>query len=359
MYKKKGGVRGKNQAARRTGGTGRAPRAAGNSRPRNNPGTGNAVKAGQNKKVGQNATALKLPITTELATNWDDYVMIDAGEGEKLERWGKYILRRPDPQAGWRRLLQMREFWVAADAKVVVSEQERYWKFMRKSLSENSTWKISYQGKYTFNIKLSDYKHTGVFPEQSVNWDWIERQVKEALIEGRTAEVLNLFGYSGGASMAVLAAGGQVTHVDSAGQAIGLAQKNILDSDLSKANARFIKEDSLEFVERQARKGKKYDAIIMDPPAYGRGGGAKSWKIARDLPTLLDACSKILTDKPAFMLINVYAGGLTTAEVVELTQTKIKRPHYLQIVKLGIPVGAGSNYLPGGISLRLVFKQFS
>ena len=253
-----------------------------------------------------------------------DYELIDSGDGEKLERFGNVVLVRPDPQAIWNKKAS-EEKWSAATAKFVQSSKAGRWVFGQpKSDSADSIndWSIKI-GQINFMLGLSSFKHTGIFPEQSPNWDWIIETIKSASANGAKISVLNLFGYTGGASLAAAMAGAEVCHVDGSKVSIARAKKNAEISGLSSAPIRFILDDALAFVEREARRGKYYDAIIMDPPAFGRGPDGEVWKIEKSLPKLMEACKKILSPNPLFVLINGYAAGYSPVAYVNILSSLI------------------------------------
>lgn len=230
----------------------------------------------------------------------EGYELLDSGEGEKLERFGKIITRRPDPQALWGRSLNEAE-WKKNNAFFASREGEKgEWKGER---IENWLTEI---GGIKFNLKLSAFKHVGVFPEQQPNWSWIEEKIKSA---GRQVSVLNLFGYTGGASLAAAKAGAEVCHLDGSRTTVTLAKKNAESSDLADKPIRWILDDAIAFVQREIKRGRKYDGIIMDPPAFGHGPNGELWKIEDDLLPLIDLCEEVLSDNPLFFIINGYASG--------------------------------------------------
>ncbi len=235
-----------------------------------------------------------------------DYSLLDSGEGEKLERFGKFVLSRPDPQALWSKKLSSEE-WKKADGNFVHQEVGGKW-----SLKENlpKKWDISFGG-LKFWIKPTAFKHTGVFPEQEPNWAWMETKIKNGRMEDgkRDIETLNLFGYTGGATMACAKAGAKVVHIDSSKSAVTWARENAELSGLKDAPIRWIIEDARLFVEREIKRARKYDAIIMDPPAFGHGANDELWKIEEHFLALVENCKKLLSDKPIFFLINGYSAG--------------------------------------------------
>lgn len=234
---------------------------------------------------------------------WKDYELLDSGDGLKYERFGKYKLVRPDPQALWSPHLSQKQ-WQQADVFFERTRaDEGKWVF-RKSVDEQ--WLMHYQD-LSFWVKFSAFKHTGVFPEQAANWQWFRHLISNAPRNNSPIKVLNLFGYTGIADLAAAAAGANVTHVDASKPAIGWARENQEASKLQNKPIRWILDDAVKFVAREARRGNKYDAIIMDPPAFGHGPGGEVWKFNQSFPALMQSCREILTAKPLFVLINAYA----------------------------------------------------
>jgi len=243
----------------------------------------------------------------EITKPQKDYELLDSGDGMKLERYGKFVLSRPDPQVLWKKKLG-EEAWKNADA-IFVKGENSAWK-IKKDLSEGKAgvpdrWQIEIGG-LNFEIYLSKFKHVGIFPEQLSNWFWMSDLIKKA---DRPVKVLNLFGYTGGASIACLKAGAEVVHVDASKTSIEHAKMNAEISGLSEKPIRWILDDGLAFVRREIRRGNKYDGIIMDPPAFGRGPKGEIWKIEESFQTLVEEAKKILSEKPLFFLINGYASG--------------------------------------------------
>lgn len=232
--------------------------------------------------------------------DWKDYELLDSGDGRRLERFGAYVLSRPDPQAIWRRSLGERE-WEDTDAVYVKTDSDKSeWDVKTKMPKK---WTLRYKD-LTFQAKLSPFKHTGIFPEQSLHWDWMQGLIEKVR---RPISVLNLFGYTGGATLAVAAAGASVTHVDASYPSIGWARENQRLSGLQDAPIRWMEDDCLKFVSREIRRGSQYDAIILDPPAYGRGPKGEAWIFNYNFPVLIEECMKILSDTPLFLLVNAYA----------------------------------------------------
>jgi 23S rRNA (cytosine1962-C5)-methyltransferase len=239
-----------------------------------------------------------------LADDWKDYELIDTGGGEKLERWGQYTLRRPDPQAIWP-ISGNEKAWAKADAHYHRSSSGGgNWEYMRKLPRQ---WTVRH-GELEFYVEPTGFKHTGLFPEQAVNWNWMEQKIAGA---GRKISVLNLFAYTGGATVAAAHAGAEVCHVDAAKGMVARAKENLTLSKLADRPVRFIVDDVVKFVNREIRRDRKYDAVIMDPPSYGRGPNGELWKIEDELYGLINLCIDILTPKPLFFLVNSYTTGLS------------------------------------------------
>ncbi len=232
----------------------------------------------------------------------EDYELIDSGDGEKLERFGKYVLSRPDPQALWQKGLS-KEIWSKADAVFAKDDEKAGWKIKNKM---EDKWPINFAG-LKFLIKPTPFKHVGIFPEQSSNWQWLEQVIKNS--NGEQKEILNLFGYTGGASLISAKSGAKVVHIDSSKSAIAWGRENAEASDLGAKPIRWILEDARTFVQREIKRERKYDGIIMDPPAFGHGPDNEVWKIEEDFIELVNNCFKILNDKPSFFLINGYSAG--------------------------------------------------
>ncbi|MDL2206415.1 class I SAM-dependent methyltransferase [Eubacteriales bacterium OttesenSCG-928-N13] len=280
-----------------------------------------------------------------IADGWQDYQVLDTGDGEKLERWNDIVLRRPDPQAIWPK--QQPKLWNDADAHYHRSSGGGgEWQFFRK-LPER--WQVRY-GALSFYVRPTGFKHTGLFPEQAVNWDWMAGLIRSA---GRPIKVLNLFGYTGGATLACAHAGAIVTHVDAAKGMVQWAGENAQLSEIDRTNTRWIVDDALKFVQREHRRGNSYDGILMDPPSYGRGPGGEVWKLENELFGLVDACAQVLSDRPLFMLINSYTTGLQPAVLSNMLTMTVARAHGGQVAadEIVLPVTAGG-VLPCGASGR-------
>ena len=280
-----------------------------------------------------------------LADNWKDYEVIDCSKGEKLERWGDYILVRPDPQVIWD-TPRKEKGWHKMNAHYHRSKKGGgEWEFF--DLPEQ--WTINYK-ELTFNLKPFSFKHTGLFPEQAANWDWFSELIKKA---GRPVKVLNLFAYTGGATIAAAAAGASVTHVDASKGMVTWAKENAASSGLADAPIRWIVDDCVKFVEREIRRGNHYDAIIMDPPSYGRGPKGEIWKIEESIHPLVKLCAQLLVDRPLFFLINSYTTGLQPAVLSYLIGTELKRfPGKVTADEIGLPVSSNGLALPCGASGR-------
>lgn len=283
-----------------------------------------------------------------LADNWKDYRLIDSAGGEKLEYWGDYLLRRPDPQAVWTDKSES-ALWNKTDAWYHRSASGGgKWQFFNKSLPER--WTVEYKS-LTFNIKPMGFKHTGLFPEQAVNWDWFSHLIKSA---GRPIRVLNLFAYTGGATAAALSAGASVVHVDASKGMVTWARENIISSGLSDKPVRYIVDDVKKFTAREARRGREYDGIIMDPPSYGRGPSGEVWKIENELYPLVCDCMKILSPEPLFFLINSYTTGLSAAILSNVLAMTLKKRFGGRVSadEIGLPMESNGLVLPCGISGR-------
>ena len=281
-----------------------------------------------------------------LSDKWKDYEVLDTSEGEKLERWGKYILVRPDPQV----ILATPKtdpLWKKYDAKYTRSS-EGGGRWTNLTLPER--WQVRY-GALTFNVKPMNFKHTGVFPEQAANWDFIGRKIAEA---GRPVSVLNLFAYTGAATLAAAAAGASVCHVDAAKGMVAWAKENAKSSGLEDRPVRWIVDDCGKFVEREIRRGRRYDAVIMDPPSYGRGPSGEIWKLEENLYPFVQLVSQVLSDEPLFFLINSYTTGLAPSVVGYLLDTLITKKYggHSESQELGLPVRDSGLVLPCGCTGR-------
>jgi len=275
-----------------------------------------------------------------IAKDWKDYELIDTSNGEKLERWGDVILRRPDPQIVWNTPLGNE--WKKVDGWYHRSNKGGgSWEFF-KNLPE--TWTISYKD-LKFVIKPMNFKHTGLFPEQAVNWEWMINKIKNA---NRPIRVLNLFAYTGGASVACAYAGASVCHVDASKRIVSQAKENLTLSGLGDRPVRFIVDDVVKFVEREKRRGKTYDAIVMDPPSYGKGTNGEVWDIEKDLYPLILKTLDILSDKPLFYLINSYTAGLAPTVLQNILTLTMKNGK-TSCGEIGLPITKQELILPCGI----------
>lgn len=279
-----------------------------------------------------------------ISNEWKDYECIDAGNGEKLERWGKVILRRPDPQGMWETSFD--KSWTDVDGHYHRSNTGGgYWEFKTK-LPEY--WTINYKD-LTFKVTPTNFKHTGLFPEQATNWDFMMDKIKNS---GRKIKVLNLFAYTGAATMACAKAGADVVQVDASKGMTLVAKENMQLSGLENANIRFIVDDCLKFVQREFRRGNKYDAIVMDPPSYGRGPNKEVWKFEKNIAVLLEECLKILSDDPLFLLINSYTTGVSNIVLGNMLKTSMLKKYpngKVDTGEVGLPITKNNMILPCGI----------
>ena len=287
-------------------------------------------------------------MTMFLADGWKDYEVLDCGFGEKLERWKDVILRRPDPQAIWPQ--RAPDLWKKAQAHYHRNERGGgAWEFFEKLPDR---WQISYK-ELSFWVRPTGFKHTGLFPEQATNWEWMQSLIRKGRTEGREVKVLNLFGYTGGATMACAAAGAQVCHVDAAKGMVQWAKENRELCGLREEQTRWIVDDALKFVQREVRRGHFYDGILMDPPSYGRGPGGEVWKLENELYGLVKACSEALKDKPLFYLINGYTTGFQASVLGNMNDMTVTRRFGGMITadEICLPVSSGG-VLPCGTSGR-------
>lgn len=279
-----------------------------------------------------------------LSNEWKDYECIDAGNGEKLERWGNVIFRRPDPQAMWN--VNYNDNWKNVDGHYFRSVKGGgQWKFNTKL---NDYWTIDYK-HLTFKVSPTNFKHTGLFPEQATNWDFMMDKIKK---QDKKIRVLNLFAYTGGATMACSSAGADVVHVDASRGMTDWAKENMKLSGLENNFIRFIVDDCLKFVQREYRRGNKYDAIVMDPPSYGRGPNGEVWKFEDNLYTLIEACMKILSDEPVFFLINSYTTGISSIVLENILKTTMLKKYpdgKVEAGEVGLPITRDNLVLPCGI----------
>ncbi len=278
-----------------------------------------------------------------IANNWKEYEILDMANGEKLERWGEYKLIRPDPQIIWKEK-SFPEKWNKVNARYNRSKTGGgNWDFKTKL---PAAWKVKYKN-LTFNIKPMGFKHTGLFPEQAVNWDWMIDKIENAK---RPIKVLNLFAYTGGATVACLSAGASVCHVDSSKGMVAWAKENVVSSGLEKAQVRYIVDDVIKFVQREIRRGNKYDAIIMDPPSYGRGTSGEVWQFENNISDLVKLCTQVLSDTPLFFLINSYTTGISAEVLSNILKISLKQYQgKITAGEIGLPMKNSNLILPCGI----------
>lgn len=281
----------------------------------------------------------------DVARDWKDYEILDMANGEKLEKWKDVILVRPDPQIIWKSK-SFPERWKNANARYIRSSTGGgNWNFNKKV---PANWQVKYK-ELIFNIKPMGFKHTGLFPEQAVNWDWMINKIQHA---NRDIKVLNLFAYTGGATVACSYAGASVCHVDSSKGMVTWAKENITSSGLQNNPVRYIIDDVVKFVSREIRRGNKYDAIIMDPPSYGRGTNGEVWKFEENISDLVELCTKVLSDRPLFFLINSYTTGISSTVLENILRLNIKAKGKLSSGELGLPMKDSNLVLPCGIFSR-------
>ena len=280
-----------------------------------------------------------------LANDWKDYEIIDASNGMKLERWKDIYLLRPDPQIVWNNGDLLEKYRSMIDAVYYRSNKGGgHWENLKNI---PGSWKVDYKG-LTFNIKQMGFKHTGLFPEQAVNWDFMIDKIKKA---NRPIKVLNLFAYTGGASVACLSAGASVTHVDSSRGMVDWFKENVKSSGMEDYPVRYLIDDVVKFVQREIRRGNKYDAIIMDPPSYGRGANGEVWDIEKNLNYLVEICTEILSDEPLFFLINSYTTGLSSTVLSNMLRMTVNKKYEGKVTcgEVGIPIKEINLVLPCGI----------
>lgn len=279
-----------------------------------------------------------------VARDWKEYKIIDMANGQKLEKWGNVVLSRPDPQIIWKNK-SFPEEWKKANAIYSRSKTGGgSWEYKRKM---PDSWKIHYKD-LTFNIKPMGFKHTGLFPEQAVNWDWMRGKIEKSK---KTVKILNLFAYTGGATVACLASNAEVCHVDSSRGMVTWAKENVQASGLSDKKVRYIVDDVAKFVNREIRRGNRYDGIIMDPPSYGRGTNGEIWQFENNIYDLVELCTNVLSDNPLFFLINSYTTGISStvlADILNLTVQK-KYKGRVESGEIGLPMDNSNLILPCGI----------
>ncbi len=281
-----------------------------------------------------------------VSDNWKDYELIDSSEGERLERWGKYILIRPDPQVIWS-TPKTNGLWYNADARYIRSSSGGGSWDVYKKLPD--VWQIGYS-ELKFNIKPMGFKHTGIFPEQAVNWDMTARVIADA--HRNDIKMLNLFAYTGGATVSAMNAGATVTHVDASKGMVQWAKENAESSGVSDRPVRWLVDDCKKFVEREIRRGNRYDIIIMDPPSYGRGPGGEVWKLENEVYSLCGLCAKLLSDDALLFLINSYTTGLSPSVMSYILGSLIVPQHGGKVSadEIGLPVTDSGLVLPSGAS---------
>ena len=282
-----------------------------------------------------------------VANNWNDYKILDMANGQKLERWGNVILSRPDPQIIWKDK-SFPDKWKLVNATYNRSKSGGgSWEY-NKQIPKN--WQIKYKN-LTFNIKPMGFKHTGIFPEQAVNWDWMMEKIAKSK---REIKVLNLFAYTGGATVACLSMGASVCHVDSSKGMVSWAKENVVSSGVEDKKIRYIVDDVNKFVSREIRRNNKYDAIIMDPPSYGRGANGEVWQFENNIYDLVQLCTKVLSDNPLFFLINSYTTGISSTVLENILNLTVAKNHIGKITsgEIGLPMENSKLILPCGIYAR-------
>lgn len=288
-----------------------------------------------------------------LADQWNDYEVIDCSKGEKLERWGDYLLVRPDPQVIWDTPRKEKGWRKMNGHYHRSSKGGGEWEFFQLPKEWTIQYSLPINKKLTFHLKPFSFKHTGLFPEQAANWNWFSQLIADAVSKGRQVKVLNLFAYTGGATLAAATAGASVTHVDASKGMVTWAKENAISSGLKDAPIRWLVDDCVKFVEREIRRGNHYDAIIMDPPSYGRGPKGEIWKIEESVYPLIQLCSQILTDNPLFFLINSYTTGLQPAVLSYMISTVLGTANgTVTASEIGLPVSSNGLVLPCGASGR-------
>lgn len=311
--------------------------------------------------VAQKASAeMRINISMWIADNWKDYEVIDTGNGEKLERWGEYLLVRPDPQIIWS-TDHANAGWKKKNGHYHRSAKGGgEWEFFQLP----DEWTISYDlasiqstdcHPLTFRLKPFSFKHTGLFPEQAVNWDWFSRIIEDAHRPAdKPVKVLNLFAYTGGATLAAAAAGAAVTHVDASKGMVSWAKENAASSHLAEAPIRFLVDDCVKFVEREIRRGNKYDGIIMDPPSYGRGPKGETWKLEENIWSFIELTAQLLSKDALFFLINSYTTGLQPAVLSYMVNTALTKRFggHVEAGEIGLPITENGLVLPCGASCR-------
>ena len=283
-----------------------------------------------------------------LADNWNDYKIIDTCNGEKLEKWGDYVFIRPDPQVIWN-YKNDEKAWNSADGRYIRSNKGGgQWDIKTRNLPES--WKISYKN-LKFIVKPTGFKHTGLFPEQAANWDFIMKKIEDS---DREIKVLNLFGYTGGATVAALSKGASVCHVDASKGIMNWCKDNVYANGFENRNIRYIVDDAVKFVEREIRRGNRYDAVIMDPPSYGRGPNGEIWKLEDKIYGLVELLTNVLTDNPLFFIVNSYTTGFAPTVLYNILSMTVNKKYRgkVEAKELGIPVENSPYILPCGSTGR-------
>lgn len=286
-----------------------------------------------------------------ISDKWKDFQLIDSGNGVKLEKWNKYLLLRPDPQAVWAKSDDKQ--WSKADAVYTRSSNGGgQWKFYNMSIP--ASWNVTYNNM-VLKVRPTGFKHTGLFPEQAANWDWIADIIKEK----KAANVINLFGYTGAATVSAALAGANVCHVDASKGSVSWCKENMQLSKVPDGKVRLIIEDCMKYIQREERRNKKYDGIIMDPPSFGRGASGEVWKLEKDLWDLLIACKKILSDNPKFILINSYTSGLSPISIYNISMDSfgclLNEKSSLLCGEIGLPFRKNKRVMPCGTYCRIIF----
>ena len=285
-----------------------------------------------------------------LADQWNDYEVIDCSKGEKLERWGDYLLVRPDPQVIWDTPKKEKGWRKMNGHYHRSSKGGGEWEFFQLPKEWTIQYSLPINKKLTFHLKPFSFKHTGLFPEQAANWNWFSQLIADAVSKGRQVKVLNLFAYTGGATLAAAAAGASVTHVDASKGMVTWAKENAISSGLKDAPIRWLVDDCVKFVEREIRRGNHYDAIIMDPPSYGRGPGGEIWKLEDCIYDLVQLCAGVLTEQPLFFLINSYTTGLSPSVMGYILGSVLRKRFGGTVTfdEIGLPVAQSGLALPCG-----------
>ncbi len=287
----------------------------------------------------------------KVAKDWEDYQIIDASNGEKLESWNNIILLRPDPEIIWNNGNLIEKYNNVNAYYHRSNTGGGHWENLKKT---PASWQVKYKD-LVFNIKQMGFKHTGLFPEQAINWDYMRNKIEN---EKRDVKVLNLFSYTGAATVACLKAGASVVHVDSSKGMVDWAKENVNSNDLSDRPVRYIVDDVVKFVKREIRRGNKYDGIVMDPPSYGRGSNKEVWDIEKDLYNLIELCTELLNDDPLFFIVNTYSTGLSKEVISNCIKLTINKKYngIVDAFEIGLPIENSDLVLPCGITVRWELK---